>query len=347
MIISHCATHQTRVILISSVVISCLLFPAIAVYTSTQTVSFSFSLNVLDALLTPEDLSNHFSVDSIRQIWEDQDTLHVRSDSIARARCGKGGIVRLERILVHDLEEEDDTYPALNQRALLSTLALERRLSELLTAQKASCIRSPQGRCLVLSPLAFWDYDDDLLLHDEDVMKTLGPSRNASAHGFTITTDMVLAGLDAGEDSGETVFPVLTYFFPEVDCLYNHEHNFWLSIVDGAASSMRSDTIVLTREPRLLALEVSVSPLQLSFYLLLSKHEKESTPTPHPSVLSAFTYTAYFIFLVYFWRSMSRMTTVHSRIGLAFTGIVEIVVSTVTSLSVCALAGFRITMVPW
>lgn len=44
---------------------------------------------------------------------------------------------------------------------------------------------------------------------------------------------------------------------------------------------------------------------------------------------------------------MSRMTTVHSRVGLAFTGIVEIVVSTVTSLSVCALAGFRVTMVPW
>lgn len=41
------------------------------------------------------------------------------------------------------------------------------------------------------------------------------------------------------------------------------------------------------------------------------------------------------------------MDTVHSRIGLAFTGIVEIVVSTITSLSVCALVGFRVTMVPW
>lgn len=44
---------------------------------------------------------------------------------------------------------------------------------------------------------------------------------------------------------------------------------------------------------------------------------------------------------------MRRMDTVHSRIGLAFTGIVEIVVSTLTSLSVCALVGFRVTMVPW
>ena len=38
---------------------------------------------------------------------------------------------------------------------------------------------------------------------------------------------------------------------------------------------------------------------------------------------------------------------VHSRIGLAFTGLVEIVVSTITSVSVCALVGFRVTMVPW
>lgn len=44
---------------------------------------------------------------------------------------------------------------------------------------------------------------------------------------------------------------------------------------------------------------------------------------------------------------MRRMDKVHSRIGLAFTGIVEIVVSTLTSVSVCALAGFKLTMVPW
>jgi hypothetical protein len=44
---------------------------------------------------------------------------------------------------------------------------------------------------------------------------------------------------------------------------------------------------------------------------------------------------------------MRRMDTVHSRIGLCFTGLVEILVSTITSLSVCAIGGFRITMVPW
>lgn len=44
---------------------------------------------------------------------------------------------------------------------------------------------------------------------------------------------------------------------------------------------------------------------------------------------------------------MKHMNGVHSRIGVTFTALVEIAVSTITSLSVCALAGFQITMVPW
>ena len=63
-------------------------------------------------------------------------------------------------------------------------------------------------------------------------------------------------------------------------------------------------------------------------------------------MLSVFTYATYTVFSVYCFRLFRRMNMVHSRIGLAFTGIVEIVVSTITSVSVCALVGFRVTMVP-
>jgi hypothetical protein len=45
---------------------------------------------------------------------------------------------------------------------------------------------------------------------------------------------------------------------------------------------------------------------------------------------------------------MSRtINNLHSKLGVALTGVIEILVSTVTSLSVCALAGFKITMIPW
>lgn len=287
---SHCATHQIRVILISSVVISCLLFPAIAVYSSTKSESFSLSF---DALLTPEDLSQDFAVQDIRQLWEGQDTLHVRDDSIARARCGKGGVVRLERILIHDMEEAEDAYPVLTQRALLSTLTLERRLSELLADRKAPCVHSPQGRCLVLSPLAFWDYEEDLLLRDSDVLSTLGPSRNISAHGFTVTTDMVLTGRNAVEDPGEVAYPVLTYFFPEADCLANVGHNFWLNTVEEAAASINGAAVVLTQEPGLLALEVSHwLTCIVSLDICLTGHsttKSPRSPRTHPSCLHSHT----------------------------------------------------------
>jgi hypothetical protein len=44
---------------------------------------------------------------------------------------------------------------------------------------------------------------------------------------------------------------------------------------------------------------------------------------------------------------MKRMNGVHTRIGLTFTALVEIAASTITSLSVCALLQFKVTMVPW
>lgn len=67
----------------------------------------------------------------------------------------------------------------------------------------------------------------------------------------------------------------------------------------------------------------------------------------HISLITLTLYLSYLIFFVYFSGSMRRMNTVHSRIGLCFTGVVEILVSTITSLSVCALYGLRLTLIPW
>src|SRR6266702_2102383 len=65
------------------------------------------------------------------------------------------------------------------------------------------------------------------------------------------------------------------------------------------------------------------------------------------SVISAFLYLAYIGFFAYVAWAVRRMDAIHSRLGITFTALVEIAVSTVTSLSVCALVGFKITLVPW
>jgi len=65
------------------------------------------------------------------------------------------------------------------------------------------------------------------------------------------------------------------------------------------------------------------------------------------SAISACLYLAYIGFFAYVGWSFRRMDTIHSRLGVTFTALVEIAVSTITSLSVCALVGFKITTVPW
>jgi hypothetical protein len=65
------------------------------------------------------------------------------------------------------------------------------------------------------------------------------------------------------------------------------------------------------------------------------------------SLITVVLYVTYLMVFIHFSGSMRRMNTVHSRFGIAFTGIVEIIVSTLTSVSVCAIWGFRVTMVPW
>lgn len=80
---------------------------------------------------------------------------------------------------------------------------------------------------------------------------------------------------------------------------------------------------------------------------VLLQYDPELKKATQFSVITIILYISYVMFFVYFSGSMRRLNTVHSRIGLCFTGLVEILVSTVTSLSVCAIWGLRITMVPW
>jgi hypothetical protein len=52
-------------------------------------------------------------------------------------------------------------------------------------------------------------------------------------------------------------------------------------------------------------------------------------------------------FAVWMFRSLRTTPPIHSPIGIIFTGLIEVVASTITSMSVCALVGFKITMLPW
>ncbi|KAH8100256.1 sterol regulatory element binding protein cleavage-activating protein [Cristinia sonorae] len=328
----HCATHQIRVLLISSVVISALLFPAIAIYFSNDTQIFALTLRALDSFLTPDDVSSWLAHGDLRDFWEGFGDLGVREDSMARARCGREGILRSERVLIHNMQDED--AGSLTRETLLYALKLEQRIAQVLPKHDVRCLRGHDRRCFSLSPLAFWHHDESVLLSDPNILDTLKHPKNVSVSGVTVTPEMVLAGRESNDtesdDTDMAMFLVLTYLFPDSDCLRNHAHLKWMYALEEAVGSS-GDLLMQAQVPQLVALE----------------YPKNSTSANRRSVLSLFSYAAYLAFLVYFVRSTRRMDTVHSRIGLVFTGLVEIVVSTLTSLSVCAIVGFRVTMVPW
>ena len=73
----------------------------------------------------------------------------------------------------------------------------------------------------------------------------------------------------------------------------------------------------------------------------------DSTNAHRITVITALVYILYIVIFVYLSGSTRAMNTVHSRVGLCFTGLLEILSSYVTSLSVCAIGGLKITMVPW
>ncbi|KAL6307997.1 sterol regulatory element binding protein cleavage-activating protein [Sparassis latifolia] len=330
----HCATHQIRLILVSAVVITALLFPAIAIYTSPETHFFDgFTLRVLDSFLTPDDMSTYFAQHDLRHLWEGHANLRVREDSVARARCGMDGILRAERLLVSGVSQEDG-LSALNHDTLLAALELERRISATLTTRHVRCLAEPDGGCFHLSPLAYWNHNEETLLADRDVLDTLNLLHNVSVSGIPIGPELVLTGRALHDSSPMNIdaamFLALTYFFPDKDCVGNAGHYQWLHVLEEVAGHS-GDLVVQAQTPRLVALE----------------YNKESSTRSRLSVLSVFCLTAYFLFFVYCAITMRRMDTVHSRTGLAATGIVEILVSTLTSISVCALVGFRATMVPW
>lgn len=264
---------------------------------------------------------------------------------MALTRCGQHRTIRVERIL---LGTQNLDLGAVNEENLLSAIELERRLDVALSHHQLSCVKSRQGTCIVFSPLEFWSHDPMKVVSDKNPMLTLNARKNISVAGIPITPDMTLSGKEHSDTSLDYAwFLALTYLFHEDDCLSFEGHGDWIHLLE----EVFSDSYHIkpnNQQPLLLALEVRSALYLLSNALIsIVQYDPGLRNASRISVITVILYLSYIIFFIFFSGSMRRMDTVHSRVGLCFTGLVEILVSTITSLSVCALGGLRITMVPW
>jgi hypothetical protein len=115
------------------------------------------------------------------------------------------------------------------------------------------------------------------------MLDTLQRTSNISIQGIPITPQMVLAGRELDDDSNLdfAMFLVLTYVFHETSCLGSGGHSAWVKAVQQAAGRT-GDLAMVTKEPTLLALEVTVlSEIQISLLLSLQTSTRELRTLVH------------------------------------------------------------------
>jgi hypothetical protein len=272
---SHCATHQIRMILISSVVITSLFYPALAIYSSSFPHAHQSTTSILDSFLAASAVSGFYAQHDLMNLWEGHQALRVVEDAVSRAKCGKQRTLRVERVLIQSPFTADSDSGALNHQILDSTLNLEQNILKVLTSRKQNCLKQPDGQCFVLSPLTFWRHSSKNLHSDANILDTLslsGEANNVSVSGILLSPHMVLAGrgsyeYEQGNKFDYAEFLALTYFFPD-SCLGSGEHMEWLGVVSDAVAG---GTVVdaETQEPTLIALEVCLLQPSSSLHLLI------------------------------------------------------------------------------
>lgn len=225
-------------------------YPALAIYSSSQPRFLAhFSSQILDPFVAENALSGYYSQNDLVDIWSGYESLHLREDSYAQARCGVEHTIRVERLLIHSVATDAGV---LDYQTLASALDLERLISSELSVRQVPCLKR-DGRCMAITPLAFWHHDEATLRDDTDILATLDDTRNISLGSVPVTPPMVLAGRGANAAQ----FLVFTYFFYDNDCLSNSGHLAWRELLVNSTAPF--PLLLDTQEPRIVELTVRVS----------------------------------------------------------------------------------------
>lgn len=307
-------------------VLTSLFYPALAPYSSSNpTYTLGFLSSLFDAYQS-----------DLHEIWEGHDALHILEDAATRARCGMERTLRIERVLVPNSERTP--AGAATPATLQFASKLGDRIGSVLRDPHSplSCVRMPNKYCFTLSPLLL--FDRGIPSTPAEVLKAINASPNISISDIQVSVPMLFSGRSFRDDHLDqavehVTFLASTYFFLEKDCLASDGHERWLKTLETTTTNIQGSSVTpfVYQKPRFLALQ----------------YDPTLSRPSHFSAISLFLYLSYLGVFLSFSGSLRRMDTVHSRFGLTFTALVEIVASTIASVSVCALAGFRITMVPW
>ncbi|KAJ1033056.1 hypothetical protein NDA16_000335 [Ustilago loliicola] len=242
----------------------------------------------------------------------------------------------------HADEDDDDGL----ERALVCVHARNSFPGRTALASDLSAEES-EAACLTLSPLEYWNLDPQAILADDEPAQLLSQSPlNKTRLGAPLSPSTTLAGRwHLFKRLPRAEYLAFTFFLRE-----NHGRCSDLPSLSHAAPAVGASSRhagwhdLLTRvtgvQVRLIASTENVShSLVLQF--------APDTPSSRRKPTHIFLLTAYAFVIIYISRGLIKLRKVHSRFGLAFTGTTQLLISMIMSVSICALLGIRLTMVPW
>ncbi|CDS01201.1 related to Sterol regulatory element binding protein cleavage-activating protein [Sporisorium scitamineum] len=405
--------HQIRTLLLCSLVITSLFYPAVGIYFWASKggpgVSRGDAKSVWRSLSTPfmdsfasSGRKHVNSLSDLRMIWDDArdlqaidvsdakvlldhrarqspSTADATAPAFSRPRCQS---IRVEHVFVTTddvMAGRGPRFGVLEKRILNSALQLQNSIEselrkdvdedalehDLVCIQARSSFpgRSPSlntasgnvepAACLTLSPLEYWSMDSQAILHDDAPAQFVAQSLlNRTRLGAPLSPSTTLAGRwHLFKRLPRAEFLAFTFFLRNDDPNSCSQARVSQSIarltvpsVAGATAGRSSWHEVLTRvtggQVRLIA-----SPENISHSLVLQFAPDAAASKHKPTHI--FLLTAYAFVIIYISRGLIKLRKVHSRFGLAFTGTTQLLISMIMSVSICALLGIRLTLVPW
>ncbi|KAI3492760.1 hypothetical protein L1887_42557 [Cichorium endivia] len=298
---------------------------------------------------------------------------HTSAPAVSRPRCQS---VRVEHVFITTddvMAGRGPRFGVLEKRILHSALQLQKSIESELRGRydpdsvelQLDCVQvrpSFPGRpsshelsqhsntddaCLTLSPLEYWNLDSDTILAEDDPAQLVSHSTlNRTLRGVPISFSTTLAGRwHLFKRLPRAEYLAFTFF------LRQDSSEGGCSDLSASTPPAARPTLSHSRWHELLnrvtggQVRLIASPESVMHSLVLRFSPEMLSSRRRPTHILLLT--AYAFVILYISRGLIKLRKVHSRFGLAFTGTTQLLISMVMSVSICALLGIRLTLVPW
>ncbi|KAK9894673.1 hypothetical protein P389DRAFT_99796 [Cystobasidium minutum MCA 4210] len=334
------ATRPITVLLLCSVFLCALTYPVLSLYAWAAPSSASGLFSFLRTAPTLHLVGDDGSIARARDLklpWQNLDSVVLNGEEACWQRIPKFREVTVQQILLGFPSDGRvaSEHGVLDRKPLHGVYNLQKRLHEALTTPEnrtslacvqilSSDIDATGPSCFTLSPLAYWDHNENEMLSDNSLIATVNQASQTKS-SFPLQHDDLFVGRSyAGATLRKADYAVLTLF------------------LEGAAPSEAISTLAsgIANEMGYVLVEKSRTG---SKAVMKHRSQVRVRATAWEDILF---YTGYVIVGTYIYLTLRRLDKVHSRTGLVITGIVQMLASGVMSLSLCALSGYKFNLVP-